>query len=65
MEIKLTKEHSYFGTRLLKTIMKTFIFLCCTLAFALGPKIGLSLDADITIDKYQTMNVKQVFRLIN
>ena len=59
------KECSYYGTRLLKTIMKTFIFLCCTIAFALGPKLGHSQDADITIDKDRIMTVKQVFKLIN
>lgn len=59
------KECSYYGTRLLKTIMKTFIFLFCAIAFALGPKLGHSQDADITIDKDRIMTVKQVFKLIN
>ena len=65
MEFDLTKECSYIGKLLLKTIMKTFIFLCCTIVFAFGPKIGHSQDAFITIDKDRKMTVKQVFKLIN
>ncbi|WP_420603665.1 SusC/RagA family TonB-linked outer membrane protein [Flagellimonas sp.] len=65
MEFDLTKECSCIGKLLLKTIMKTFIFLCCAIVFAFGPKIGHSQDAFITIDKDRKMTVKQVFKLIN
>ncbi|MGW9687026.1 SusC/RagA family TonB-linked outer membrane protein [Flagellimonas sp. 2504JD1-5] len=65
MEFDLTKELSRIGKPLLRTIMKTFIFLCCTVTLALGPKMGHAQDADISIDKDKKMTVKQVFKLIN
>ena len=65
MEFESTKGQPCRKTWLLKTIMKTFIFLCCSLAFALSPNRGHTQDADITIDKDRTLTVKQVFKLIN
>lgn len=65
MENNPTREKSELGFFLLKTIMRTFIFLCCTLAFALGPNEGLAQNADILIIKDKTMNVKEAFKLMN
>ncbi|MBA6152811.1 SusC/RagA family TonB-linked outer membrane protein [Gelidibacter maritimus] len=45
--------------------MKTFFLLCCTVVFALGPNDGLAQNANIVINSNQTLNVKQVFKLIN
>ncbi|MFI1743304.1 SusC/RagA family TonB-linked outer membrane protein [Thalassobellus sediminis] len=45
--------------------MKTFIFLCCTISFAFGSKDAFSQDTDIIIDSDRTVNVKQLFKLIN
>lgn len=54
-----------FPRKLLKLIMKTIFLLCCTLVFALGPSDGMAQDAEIVISSNQTLNVKQVFKLIN
>lgn len=65
MKFKFTNEPSYYKKMLLKTIMRTFIFLCCSIIFAFGPKDGYSQNANITIDADQTLKIKQVFRLIH
>lgn len=66
MEIKFIKEMpSNYGRVLLKLLMKTFLFLCCSVAFALGPNKGIAQNTDIIIKEDQTMKIKQVFRLIN
>lgn len=65
MKINLNMERLRIGSMFLKSLMRTFIFLCCTIAFALGPKEGRSQNADITIAKDKTMTVKQIFRLMN
>ncbi|WP_308991097.1 TonB-dependent receptor [Mariniflexile litorale] len=45
--------------------MRTFIFLCCTISFAFGSKEAFSQNTEIIIDSDMTLNVKQLFRLIN
>ena len=65
MNFKFTISLFYFKKRLLKLIVRTFIFLCCTLAFAFGPKSGFSQNAKIVINKDKIMSVKQMFKLIN
>lgn len=65
MKINLNLGRSKTGFRLLKFLMKTFTFLFCTLAFALGPKEGFSQDADILIAKDRVLSAKQVFKLMN
>ncbi len=50
---------------LLKFIMKTFVFLFCSVMFALTAENGFSQDADISISKDKVMSIKQVFKLIN
>ena len=51
--------------RLLRIIMKTSIFLFCSLIFAFGPENGFSQDAIITIQSKKILNGKQLFKLIN
>jgi len=64
MNFNFTKLAYFNKNKLLKTIMKTFIFFCCTVVFALGPKNGFSQNAEIRIDKDQTASVKQVLKMI-
>ena len=45
--------------------MKSFVFLLCTLSFALSPNKGFSQDAKITIEKDKKISVSWVFKLIN
>jgi TonB-linked SusC/RagA family outer membrane protein len=45
--------------------MKSFVFLFCTLSFALGPNKGFSQDAKITIKKDKNISISEVFKLIN
>lgn len=63
MEIKLIHA-IFFKNRLLKTIMKSFIFLFCALAFGFTPGVGLSQNAIIEIDADKTITVDEVFKLI-
>ena len=65
MKFKITIGLFSKEKRLLKFIMKTFVFLCCSLMFAFTPKSGFSQDADISISKDKVMSIKQVFKLIN
>ena len=51
--------------RLLNIIMRTFIFLFCSLIFAFGPKNGFSQEAIINVSSKKTLNAKQLFKLIN
>src|SRR5690606_22520878 len=50
---------------LLKLIMRTFILLCCSFAFAVGTNKGIAQNANIVITSNKTLSVKQVFQLIN
>jgi len=63
MEIKLINAHSQFGKRLLKIIMKTFIFLMCTTVFCLTTDTTFSQEK-IMIEKDQLVTVDQVFKII-
>ena len=54
-----------FKEGFLKLIMRTLIFLCCTVMLGLSPKKSLSQDADIIINENSTMSVKQVLKLIH
>ena len=65
MNFKFTEKRVHFYNELLRTIMKSFIFLLCTLTFALGPNKGFSQDAKITIEKDKKISVSKVFKLIN
>ena len=64
MKFNLTKVYVFYGKGLFKTIMKTFIFLFCTVVFSFGPKNGFSQNAKITIYEDSTIPIKAAFRLI-
>lgn len=69
MEIKLTNVLFFpiaigIRKRLLKIIMRTFIFLLCTTVFSFTPDNVLSQNAKITIEKDKTITVDEVFRII-
>lgn len=64
MKINFIREISYKKDLLLKAIMRTFIFLCCTISFAFGSKEAFSQNTEIIIDSDVTLNVKQLFKLI-
>ncbi len=49
---------------LLKILMRTFIFLFCTLSFALSPNDGIGQNAIIKIETDQVFSVDDVFDLI-
>ncbi|WP_276167384.1 SusC/RagA family TonB-linked outer membrane protein [Zobellia alginiliquefaciens] len=63
MEIKLIYIRSLLRKRILKTIMKLFIFLFSTAVFCLVPENTLSQEK-ITIEKDRTVSADQVFKII-
>jgi len=65
MKITSKRKPSNFGYSFLKLIMRTFVFLFCSICFALSPNKGLSQNADVVIEKNKTLNIKQAFKLIN
>tara|TARA_R110002012_G_scaffold322087_1_gene554980 strand:- start:17129 stop:20617 length:3489 start_codon:yes stop_codon:yes gene_type:complete len=64
MKIKLTKVLFYFRKKLLITIMRTFIFLFCTITFGFSSDNILSQNTKIVIDNDKTVTVDEVFDLI-
>ncbi|WP_209401311.1 TonB-dependent receptor [Pseudozobellia sp. WGM2] len=48
-----------------KQLVKLYLLLFCSLAFALGTKNGISQDANIAISSEKSVSVKQVFRIIH
>lgn len=66
MKFKFTnRPPCLFGKVLVHFFMKSIIFLFCSISFALSPLNGEAQNAEIIIDSDVTLNVKQVFRLIN
>ena len=65
MKFKLTKRPSCNKGVLYKKIMRTFIFLWCTVTFAVGGENGFSQNADIPIEESKTITIKEVFKLIS
>ncbi|TYA74765.1 SusC/RagA family TonB-linked outer membrane protein [Seonamhaeicola marinus] len=65
MKFKFTTGLFYLKKRHLQLITKTFVFLCCTLTFALRANNSFSQSAKVTINKDKVLSVKQVFKLIN
>jgi len=63
MELKFTDAH-FLKKRILKTIMRFFIFLSCTIAFGFSPNSGLSQNSKIKIIADKTITVDEVFQLI-
>ncbi len=64
MEIKLINACFLFRKRLLLIIMKTFIFLFFTMAFAITPNEVISQNSKIKIEEDKTLTVDEVFKLI-
>lgn len=66
MKIKFRQRSLYYEKNApFKTIMRVFIFLCCSIAFAVGTTKGAAQNAEIIINTDQVLSVKQVFQLIN
>ena len=66
MKIKLTnRPPCLLGKVNFHFIMKSIILLFCSISFALSPVNGEAQDAEIIINADMSLNVKQVFRLIN
>ena len=65
MKLTLKKRHNFSINMFFLTIMRTFIFLFCSVIFAFNPEGGFSQDVIITIDTERTLNGKQIFKLIN
>ena len=63
MENKLTNVRSLFGKRLLKMIMKIFIFLMCTTVFCFNTENSFSQEK-VIIEKDQLVTIDQVFKII-
>lgn len=64
MKIKLTTTFFLFRKRLLAIIMRTFIFLLCSLTFGLSPIDIFSQNTQIEIKKDQSLSVDEVFKII-
>lgn len=64
MEIKLTSAFLKIEKRFLLFIMRTFIFLCCTLGFGFTSISVVSQSSKIIIEKDKTITVDEVFDLI-
>ena len=64
MKIRITIGFFYQQKRLLKIIMRTFIFMLCVSVFGFSPKTGSSQNAIITIIEDQTISVEGIFNLI-
>ncbi len=64
MEINCSRLLLFVQEKLLKTLMKAFLLFCCTLTMAMGPKIGFSQDAKVTIATDTELSVDEVFEMI-
>lgn len=64
MKIKLTNAGFININRLLKTIMRTFIFLFCSFIFASIPSNVISQNSKIKIEEDKVLTVDEVFDLI-
>jgi len=64
MKFKFTNLVPWIKRSLIKNIMRTFLFLFCSIAFALGPNNVTSQNAKIQIDKNKLVTVNEVFSII-
>lgn len=64
MKFKLTNSFIVLNKRILKVIMRTFLFLFCTAVFSFSPNNGFSQNAKINIDTDKSISVEEVFNLI-
>jgi TonB-linked SusC/RagA family outer membrane protein len=64
MNFYLTNSSGLLSHRILKTIMRTFIFLFCSVVFSFNPNNGFSQNAEINIESDKTISVQDIFKLI-
>jgi TonB-linked SusC/RagA family outer membrane protein len=64
MKIRLINVSLMFKKRLLKIVMKTFIFFLCTTIFAMSPNNVVSQNSKIKVDKDTVLTVDEIFDLI-
>ncbi len=64
MKIKLSNTCFLYRKRFLITLMRTFIFLFCTIVFSFTPENVVSQNSKIKIEKDKTLTVDEVFDLI-
>ena len=64
MEIKFTRVSLFNKKKILLIIMRLFIFLCCTLTFALNSETSFSQNVKIKIETDKFISVEEVFELI-
>lgn len=64
MEIKFKERLPQFRMKLLKNIMRTFVFFFCISAFSFAPSGVLSQNINVKIDVDKTMTVDEVFDLV-
>lgn len=64
MKINSTNGYPFQKGKLLKIIMRTFLFLCLTSVFSFAPNNTFSQKAKIKIDADKTISVAQIFELI-
>ena len=64
MKFKLNQGRFSMRKRLLMNIMRTFIFLCCTIGFALSPNDIVSQNTKIIVEEDTSLSMDEVFKLI-
>ncbi|MGX1930995.1 SusC/RagA family TonB-linked outer membrane protein [Flagellimonas sp. 2504JD4-2] len=64
MKINFKKAHLLCGEKLLKIMMRTFLFLCFTTALSFAPNDAHSQNAKIVIDKDKEISVSRIFEII-
>src|SRR5680860_1145022 len=65
MQIQNIQDPSSANPILLKNVVRIFIFFCCTMAFALSPKDGRAQDANIRIEKNESLTIERAFKMVN
>lgn len=64
MKFNSSTTYDFYNHKLLKTIMRAFIFLFCSVAFSLNPNNGFSQNATIKINSDKAITIKGIFSLI-
>ena len=64
MKFKLNQGRFSMRKRLLMNIMRTFIFLCCTIGFALSPNDIVAQNTKIIVEEDTSLSMDEVFKLI-
>lgn len=64
MEFKFTKAFSVYRKKMLIFLMRTFLFLFCTIAFGFNSNSSFSQNAKVVIENNKNITVDNVFDLI-